>query len=482
MVLSAVATPEATGYFANGASLGSIPDSPGGPPGSWGPARNVTFTVSGLTQNVTGIRLMFTATHSYVGDLEVVLISPAGVRQHTIFSRTGATNDTHPGSPGNLNGIYWFDDSAVFGWWNNVASLTANQNAPEFLYRTSAAGPSGTPPPTTQLSLAFAGLTPALANGTWTLRFRDGLAQDTGAVTAATLHVLTGAVPGGHGSFDSDSLTDLGVARPTGNAWNWYIDRSSDGFLGVQWGLLGNDFFVPADYDGDGRTDIGVYRAGTFYIRLSSTQSLLAQPWGLSTDFPAVGDFDGDGRTDFAVYRYPPTPEGQGYFYVLRSLDGGLMVQPWGAGTDGFSGGDYDGDGKQDFVVRRPIFGPEPAVLHVLQSTAGYKAVQWGFGNDIEAPRDFDGDGKTDVGVVRLGAQYTFYILRSRDGGLFALPWGTTFDALPSGDYTGDGKADVVVWRPGPAPGGSVYYIRSSTTGALIVRFWGLDGDSIIVR
>jgi hypothetical protein len=41
------------------------------------------------------------------------------------------------------------------------------------------------------LDTVFAGLTPAQANGTWTLRFRDGVGQDTGSVTAANLTITT---------------------------------------------------------------------------------------------------------------------------------------------------------------------------------------------------------------------------------------------------------------------------------------------------
>jgi hypothetical protein len=48
----------------------------------------------------------------------------------------------------------------------------------------------------------------------------------------------------------------------------------------------------------------------------------------MSGDVPAPGDFDGDGQTDLTVFR-PETAA----WYVLRS-GGGSIGQQWGIGTD----------------------------------------------------------------------------------------------------------------------------------------------------
>ena len=110
----------------------------------------------------------------------------------------------------------------------------------------------------------------------------------------------------------------------------FFIQSSSDNTLTArQFGDFTTDKIVPADYDGDGKTDVAVWRAttGVWYYIKSSDESFSAFQFGASGDLPTPGDYDGDGKTDFAVWRTASNESG--VFYVQKSLNG-FSVFGWG--------------------------------------------------------------------------------------------------------------------------------------------------------
>ena len=312
--------------------------------------------------------------------------------------------------------------------------------------------------------------------GTFNFSVRVTDAQAVQAQKALALKINRNAVKA---DFDGDGKTDLSIWR--GPSSTWQVINSSNGALQVTpWGTSAAPYFdviVPGDYDGDGKTDQAVWRGGdsTWYIRKSSDGQALAQLWGASYapyfDVPAPGDYDGDGKTDLAVWR-----PADGAFYVLKSSDGGVIAEAWGSNGDIPTPGDFDGDGKTDFAYWRPSNG----TWFIKYSGGGTQSIPWGAGYapyfDVPVQADYDGDGKTDVAVWR-GQDSTWYIRKSSDGQVSAQLWGANyapyFDIPVPGDYDGDGKADIAVWRSAT---GAWYVVRSSN-GSLLGQTHGQTGD-----
>jgi len=301
---------------------------------------------------------------------------------------------------------------------------------------------------------------------------------------------LEGAVSGGttpptsrYIDFDGDNKTDYSVVRagavtdPT-----LWITRNSGGTeTYIPWGTgvghsLG-DKATPGDFDGDGKTDLAVWRPGaagaaSFYILQSSNGAFRAEAFGQTGDDPAVlGDYDGDGKDDPAVYR----AGAQSFFYYRGSLSnpgGAVTFQPWGTTGDIPMAGDYDGDGRTDFSVSRASGGS--FTHYQLRSTAGFNAVPWGLSTDKLVSGDFDGDLRSDIAVVRAtSGAWNWFVLASSSQSLIAVPWGSSAtDFLTPGDYDGDNRTDYAVWRSGGGPSDTNFFVRGTLSAP--ARFeWG---------
>lgn len=144
------------------------------------------------------------------------------------------------------------------------------------------------------------------------------------------------AVPG---DYDGDGSFDFAVQRPGPTPTSpatFYIFGSTAGYFGAQWGNS-NDFAVPGDYDGDGRTDIAIVREGAtatdellWVIYRSDNQGAIIMNFGLTgDDYTAQGDYDGDGKTDVAVWR-----QSTGNFYIWYSQSQSFGAASWGANGD----------------------------------------------------------------------------------------------------------------------------------------------------
>ncbi len=255
--------------------------------------------------------------------------------------------------------------------------------------------------------------------------------------------------------FDGDRRSDVSVFRPSDG--NWYLNRSTSGFTGQQFGAS-DDILTPGDFDGDGKVDIAVFRpsSGVWYRLNSSNGQFAATQFGTSGDVPQAADFDGDGKADIAVWR-----PSSGTWFWINSSNGQVSGSQFGQNGDLPVTADYDGDGRSDIAVFRPAGG----TWYRMNSGNGqFAAVSFGAGTDMPVPADYDGDGKADIAVFRP-SDGVWYRLNSSSGQFAAVQFGANGDVPVPGDYDGDGKYDQAVYRSG------VWYINNSTSGFSAVSF-----------
>jgi hypothetical protein len=275
--------------------------------------------------------------------------------------------------------------------------------------------------------------------------------------------------------YDGDGVTDIAVWRPV--EANWYILPSSGGRMIVRQLGKEGDRPVPADYDGDGLTDLATYRPSDGIWRILNREGVTAEyQWGIADDQPVPADYDGDGRTDLAVFR-----QKDGTWRYLESSNpvrnSGVVIQ-WGMAGDVPAPGDYDGDNLANIAVFRPADG----TWYIRNANASYTGQQWGLSDDKPVPADYDGDERIDVAVFRNNqgdfnsvGNTAWYILGSNDKGLIGAQWGIASDIAVPGDYDGDRKADVTVYRPSTGD----WFIRESSakSGTLKNVQLGRSGD-----
>jgi hypothetical protein len=184
--------------------------------------------------------------------------------------------------------------------------------------------------------------------------------------------------------YDGDGKSDPALFRSgTGNFATAFFYRSSrSGGTGVA-NVPGSVPVRVGDLTGDGGAEATTYLDQTagpnqrLWIRNLATGELRGVFWGVPGDEPVPADFDGDGRGDIAVFR-PNTGE----WWWLRSSDNVAQTVRWGSSGDTTVPADYDGDGRTDHAVRRVPVGASNGTYYILGSSTGFRTFVWGLPSD----------------------------------------------------------------------------------------------------
>jgi hypothetical protein len=218
-------------------------------------------------------------------------------------------------------------------------------------------------------------------------------------------------------------------------------------------GGIAGDIPITGDWNGDGRTKVGIYRPsnGLFILDSNGDQQFDAGDavynLGVGTqagDVPVVGDWNGDGRTKVGLFR-------QGFFWIL----------------------DTNGDG---------VFEQGIDTTYAFGGQAG----------DAPVVGDWTGTGTSKIGVVRQGF---FWILDANGNGTFdgtgpgqdfAFPFGGIAGDVPVvGDWNGDGTSKVGVFRQGffwvLDANGNHQFDGTGPGQDLAFAFGGISGDVPVV-
>jgi hypothetical protein len=269
------------------------------------------------------------------------------------------------------------------------------------------------------------------------------------------------------GDYDGDGITDLAIYRP-GASSTWLIQQSSGGTTTTLWGVR-DDIPVPGDYDGDGKTDIAVFRCSTheWWIK-KSTGGKLVVIWGNCGDIPVPADYDGDGITDIAVFQCNVHQWAMRLSSTLRP-----KYDFWGNCGDLPVEADYDGDGRADLAV----FQCSTNTWWIKYSSTGtYKVDWWGNCGMEPVPYDYDGDCRAEISVWDPRTSKWYLKLSSGvitgSGEYRVDSWGGTVDIPVAADYDGDALADPAVWSPYFGK----WYLKRSVIDPKTVQ-WGQSGD-----
>jgi len=265
---------------------------------------------------------------------------------------------------------------------------------------------------------------------------------DEGVVEMGDIELKTDSIYSGgivSGDYDGDGMSDIAIFRPVSGLW------AIRGISRLYFGGEGDEL-IPADYDGDGTADVSIFRAASGLWAIRGWSRIY---YGDFNDIPVPGDYAGSGTANIGIFR------GASGLWAIRSVTrayfGGRYDQPMP--------GDYDGDGSWDTSIFRSSSG--------LWAMRGISRFYFGASDDRLVPGDYDGLGYRAAGIFRGSS------------GLWAIKGVTRVYYGKSGDqpvprYHEDmGKDTIGIFRAGSG----LWAVKDLTRA-----YYGSSGDIPVTR
>jgi FG-GAP-like repeat len=264
-------------------------------------------------------------------------------------------------------------------------------------------------------------------------------------------------------------------------------------FLSLNIFAVDNSFKL--DFDGDGRTDIALYREGSrsaqlapqasyWYFLNTQTGQASAVHWGRTFDVPAPADYDNDGKTDVAIYRWWDFNTGDTNEWWISKSTGGHQILVYELGYNKYSR-NYFGDGAaetgQIYLVDINQEPNQDCFIGVyFAGDLGGNALRKPISNTCNAiptpvPGDYNNDGFSEIAVFD---NQTFRVWYAPYNSAYTTPdivQTLNVDSPAPGDYDGDGKTDFAGIKS--QNGRMIWRIKQSNGGAEVEFDFGLSTD-----
>jgi hypothetical protein len=234
----------------------------------------------------------------------------------------------------------------------------------------------------------------------------------------------------------------IGTFRPASNLFSLRNSNTAGvADLLVEFGQAG-DLPVAGDWDGNGVSDVGVFRPsrGQFLLRVGqggNTFSIITINFGAPGDLPVAGDWDGDGIDTPGVFR----PGSVGNFLLTNSFSDGSAPSPdivfnFGVTGDLPVAGDWNGDTIDTVGVFRP---GAPGGFFLANQFQNVADIFFNFGSkgDLPLAGDWTGKGFDTVGVFRPGKSTMFLANNFVNVADISFVFGQSGDSPVAGDWDG---------------------------------------------